>query len=165
MKKIALSAFVVLTFIIYGLHQQSEESEAHVVVPSVNRSSNSPSNSSGNSSPSSNTPTIGSTLNSSNNSDSSGQYKDGTYTGDPVNFFYGTMQVKAVIHGGQIADVQFLKYPDDRSTSVMINQQAIPYLKQEAIQTQSANVNIISGATDSTQAFQQTLSSALAQAR
>jgi uncharacterized protein with FMN-binding domain len=41
----------------------------------------------------------------------------------------------------------------------------MPYLKQEAIAAQSANVNIISGATDSSYAFRQSLASALAQAK
>ncbi len=61
--------------------------------------------------------------------------------------------------------MQFLQYPDTHSTSVYINQQAMPYLQQEAIQAQSANVNIVSGATDTSIAFQQSLASALAQAK
>src|SRR6185437_2894640 len=80
---------------------------------------------------------------------SQGQYKDGEYTGQAADAFYGNIQVKAVIQGGKITDVQFLQYPSDRSTSIQINQQAMPYLKQEAIQVQSAQVDIVSGATDS----------------
>src|SRR5882724_7838667 len=41
-----------------------------------------------------------------------GLYKDGSYTGTAVDAFYGTLQVKTVIQGGKLADVQFLKYPD-----------------------------------------------------
>lgn len=40
----------------------------------------------------------------------------------------------------------------------------MPYLKQEALQAQSANVQGISGASDTSAAFQQSLASALAQA-
>jgi uncharacterized protein with FMN-binding domain len=47
---------------------------------------------------------------------------------------------------------------------VLINQQAIPYLQQEAIQAQSSKVQLISGATFTSQAFTQSLANALSQA-
>ena len=55
-------------------------------------------------------------------------------------------------------------YPDHTDRSVFINQQAGPYLKQEALQAQSANVQLISGATDSSSAFVQSLRAAILQA-
>jgi uncharacterized protein with FMN-binding domain len=85
--------------------------------------------------------------------------------GDAADAFYGLIQVKAVIQNGRLADVQFLQYPNDRQTSIEINTQAMPWLKEEAIAAQSANVDIISGATDSSQAFRQSLGSALAKAK
>ena len=92
-------------------------------------------------------------------------YKDGTYTGATADAFYGTIQVKATIQNGKIADVQFLQYPNDRMRSIAINTVAMPNLKQEAIQAQSANVNVVSGATDSSNAFKQSLADALNQAK
>lgn len=94
-----------------------------------------------------------------------GQYVDGTYTGDSADAYYGLIQVQAVISGGTLVDVKFLSYPNDRRTSIEINGQALPYLRQEALSVQSANVDIVSGATDSSQAFQQSLGSALAKAK
>lgn len=96
---------------------------------------------------------------------SSGQYKDGTYTGISANAYYGNIQIEAVINGGKLADVQFLDYPRDRRTSIRINNQAMPFLKQEAIHAQSANVDTVSGASDSSGAFRQSLASALSQAK
>lgn len=93
-----------------------------------------------------------------------GQYVDGTYTGSAANAYYGNIQVKATISGGKLTDVTFLQYPNDRNTSVYINQQAMPALRAEAIQAQSANVDGVSGASDSSAAFKQSLASALAQA-
>ncbi|MGE5393039.1 MAG: FMN-binding protein [Candidatus Saccharibacteria bacterium] len=93
-----------------------------------------------------------------------GKYKDGQYVGSSVDAYYGNVQVRVTVQNGKIADVQFLDYPQDRRTSQMINSQAMPYLKEEAIQAQSANVDIVSGATDTSEAFQQSLSSALSQA-
>ncbi len=95
----------------------------------------------------------------------SSQYKDGTYTGSVEDAFYGSIQVQATISGGKITNIQFLQAPNDNGTSIYINSQADPMLAQEAIQAQNANVNIISGASDSSQAFMQSLQSALDQAK
>jgi uncharacterized protein with FMN-binding domain len=91
-----------------------------------------------------------------------GQYKDGSYTGNSADAYYGYVQVQAIIKGGKIADVKVLQSPNDRSTSIRINSQAMPYLVQEAIQVQNAKVNVVSGATDSSYAFQESLGTALA---
>ena len=91
--------------------------------------------------------------------------KEITNTGDTYDAFYGYVQVKAVVSGGKIADVQILQYPNDRGTSIRINSIAMPRLKSEAIQSQSADVNIVSGATASSGAFRASLASALAQAQ
>ena len=92
-------------------------------------------------------------------------YKDGTYTGPSVNAFYGQVQVQVVITRGKIKTVNFLNYPNDRRTSVRINSFAVPYLQSEAIQAQSANVDVISGATLTSEAFMISLQSALDGAR
>lgn len=94
-----------------------------------------------------------------------GMYVDGSYTGSPADAYYGTVQVEVVVRNGQLADVQFLQYPNDRSNSVYINSQAMPLLTQEAIQVQSAQVDGVSGATFTSQAFVQSLASALTQAK
>ncbi len=94
-----------------------------------------------------------------------GQYNDGQYTGPAADAYYGNIQVRVTISGGKITDVIFLQHPSDRSTSIRINSYAMPLLTQEAIQAQSANVDIVSGATDSSMAFQQSLAGSLAQAK
>jgi uncharacterized protein with FMN-binding domain len=95
---------------------------------------------------------------------SSHMYKDGTYNGSVADAYYGNVQVSIIISGGKLTDIKILQSPDTHQTSVIINQQATPYLKQEAIQSQSSNVQIISGATFTSQAFQQSLQVALSQA-
>ncbi len=94
-----------------------------------------------------------------------GQYKDGQYTGPQVDAYWGQVQVKAIVQHGQITDVQFLQYPSDRRTSQRINSIVMPYLQTEAIQAQNANVDLISGATLTSEAFSQSLQAALANAR
>jgi uncharacterized protein with FMN-binding domain len=90
-----------------------------------------------------------------------GPYKDGQYDGPTVDVLYGLVQVRAVIQNGQIANVQFLDYPHDRRTSQRINSIAMPYLTTEALQVQSAHVNIISGATLTSEGFAMSLNQAL----
>jgi uncharacterized protein with FMN-binding domain len=95
----------------------------------------------------------------------SGLYKDGSYNGPEIDAFYGLVQVQVTVQNGKMANVRFLEYPSDRRTSVRINTIAVPYLQQEAIQAQNANVDIITGATLTSEAFMQSLQSALSQAK
>jgi len=90
-----------------------------------------------------------------------GRYKDGTYNGPMVNVYYGLVSVQATVQNGQIVDVQFLRFPNDRRTSVRINNIAMPYLQQEAIKAQTSEVNLISGATLTSEGFVVSLREAL----
>jgi uncharacterized protein with FMN-binding domain len=93
-----------------------------------------------------------------------GQYKNGTYTGSVASTNYGDVQVAAVISGGKLVDVTFLSYPSNRGHSAQISTYAMPILKSEAITSQSANVDIVSGATQISGGFQSSLADALAAA-
>ena len=90
---------------------------------------------------------------------------DGTFRGPVVDAYYGLMQIEAVVQNGRLATIHVLRWPNDRRTSVFINRQALPMLRDEVISAQSANVNIISGATLSSEAFIQSLGAALDKAR
>ena len=88
------------------------------------------------------------------------------HTPAPVtDAYFGSVQVAAVIQNGALANVQVLQYPSDQGTSKRISGTAMPKLIQEAIQTQSANIDIVSGATQTSQAFSQSLAAALAIAK
>ncbi len=89
---------------------------------------------------------------------------DGQYAGNRVYAFYGYVRVEAVIQNGQIRNVRVLEHPNDNGTSRYINSVAMPYLVQEAVQAQNANVSLISGATLSSEAFVKSLYSALQRA-
>ncbi len=154
--KFFLSAFVVIAFIAYAIHQRLTNSS-----PIADTSS--PSTTAGLAGSQQQTSTSG--LNTVSQSGSSTTYKNGTYTGPQVDAYYGTVQVEAIVQNGKIADVQFLQYPQDRRTSQRINSYAVPYLQQEAVQAQSANVDMISGATLTSQAFIMSLQSALSSAK
>ena len=104
------------------------------------------------------------TPDSANTTTASGAYRDGSYTGIQADAHWGTVEVLAVISNGQIGDVQFTNYPNHRNRSLEINRRAMPILMREAIQSQQADVDIVSGATDTSEAFIQSLDSALRQA-
>lgn len=102
---------------------------------------------------------------STTSTNSTTSYKDGTYTGTSEDAFYGNVQLSATISGGRITGINFLSYPNDSPNSQDINSQAMPLLKQEALKAQSAHVDVISGATMTSQAFAKSLQAALNQAR
>jgi uncharacterized protein with FMN-binding domain len=87
------------------------------------------------------------------------------YTGTAANAVYDNIQVQVAISDGKITNVTFLQYPNEQGHSVEINQQADPQLVQETVQAQSATVDVVSGATDTSDAFIQSLTSALDQAK
>jgi uncharacterized protein with FMN-binding domain len=88
----------------------------------------------------------------------------GTFTGADFPNRFGDVQVRVVISNGHITDVQAVQLPTDRAESAYISQQAGPWLRSEALQAQSANIDIISGATYTSQSYAQSLESALQQA-
>ena len=89
------------------------------------------------------------------------KFADGTYTGASASAYYGNIQVQVVIQGGAIAGFKLLDYPSHTGTSVAINRQALPILAQEVIAAQSAQVDFVSGATLSSDAFLKSVASAL----
>jgi uncharacterized protein with FMN-binding domain len=90
-----------------------------------------------------------------------GGYKDGSYNGQSFSSIYGPIQVAVVISGGKLTAVNILQEPTGLGHSQEVAARAIPTLQQEAIASQSANVDIVSGATQDSEAFQQSLQSAL----
>ena len=159
MKKFVVAVIIIGAFVLYSVVYHASGSAA--VLPGDSASSSS---SAGSSSVSA-TSTAGATNSTAASGSSGASYKDGSYTGSVADALWGNIQVEATIKNGKITNVQFLQYPNERDRSIMINQYADPQLSSEAIQAQSANVDIISGATDTSEAFIQSLSDALSQAK
>jgi uncharacterized protein with FMN-binding domain len=88
----------------------------------------------------------------------------GAFTGSDVPNRFGDVVVRVVIANGHMTDVQAVRLPSDRALSAYISQQAGPLLREEALQAQSANIDIISGATYTSVSYAQSLESALRQA-
>ncbi len=91
-------------------------------------------------------------------------YVDGVYTGLLADAYYERFQVETVIKGGVITKVYLLPYKQNNNTSRYINNYAVPILRSEALTAQSAKVDTISGATETSKAFRTSLTSALQKA-
>jgi uncharacterized protein with FMN-binding domain len=88
----------------------------------------------------------------------------GTFTGALVDTRYGAVQVRITVSGQKIVEVQAVALPHDRARSAAISQYSSPILRTEAIQAQSARIDVVSGATYTSVAYGRSLASALQQA-
>jgi uncharacterized protein with FMN-binding domain len=88
----------------------------------------------------------------------------GSFTGTDYPNRFGDVVVRLVITNGHITDVQALQLPSDRARSAYISQVAGPMLRSEVLQAQSATIDIISGATYTSESYAQSVESALQQA-
>jgi uncharacterized protein with FMN-binding domain len=157
MKKAVVSLIIIGAFVIYSIIHANPGLVAIVA--------NTPGDSPSSSSSATTNSSVDTTLTSNATQTPGTVYRDGSYTGSVDDAQWGFVQVKAIITNGKITDVKFLQYPNDRSRSIYINSIADPQLTSEAIQAQSANVDIVTGATDSSLAFMQSLTDALSQAQ
>lgn len=97
----------------------------------------------------------------SSSSPSGSGYKDGSYDGQDFPNQFGDVQVRVIISGGRITDVQELQMPSDRQRSALISQQAGPLLHDEVLQAQSAQIDTVGGATFTSEGYAQSVQSAL----
>lgn len=86
-----------------------------------------------------------------------------TVTGPAVESRFGLFQVQVVVEGGVLVDVVTVQEPGDRK-SQRINDQALPYYEEQAIETQSADLDVLTGATVTWQAYTASLEAALEEA-
>jgi uncharacterized protein with FMN-binding domain len=89
---------------------------------------------------------------------------DGRFVGRREYAFYGYVKVQATVQSGRLTNISVLEYPNDNGRSHYINNVALPYLVQEAVDAQSSSVDLISGATFTSEAFVKSLGAALRQA-
>lgn len=96
--------------------------------------------------------------------DTTGKYKDGTYTGSATSTRWGDVQVQITVASGKITKINVLSSPDSEQKSIEINEQALPTYKKEALNAQSSKIQQISGATETYKGFTGSLQNALNQA-
>ena len=85
----------------------------------------------------------------------------GTYAGSVVQTRFGSVQVQITVQAGKITDVTALQLTDAERKSVQISNRAAPLLRTEVLAAQSADVQTISGATVTSDAYLNSLQAAL----
>lgn len=97
----------------------------------------------------------------SRQSSQSGKYKDGAYTGKATATQWGDVQVQATIKSGKLTAIKVLEYPNSNGHDKQINAQALPVYKSEALKSQSAKIQLVSGASETYKGFTGSLQNAL----
>ena len=88
----------------------------------------------------------------------------GTFDGNTASTRWGPVQVRIVVKDGKIVDASALQAPSGDSRSRSISQQAVPYLVQETLAAQSAQISGVGGASYTSNGWYQSLQSALKKA-
>ncbi len=83
--------------------------------------------------------------------------------GAAEQFGFGVLSVKVTVSGGRIVDVQVAQYQAAEQYSASLAQQVVPMLRGEVLSAQSAQINAVSGATYTSQAYAASVQSALDQ--
>jgi uncharacterized protein with FMN-binding domain len=87
-----------------------------------------------------------------------------TATGAVAQTQWGPVQVQLAVTGGSISRVKVLQFPTGNPRDVQLADYALPILIKETTQSQSANIDMVSGATYTSTGYIQSLQSALDQA-
>lgn len=112
--------------------------------------------------PSTGTSTGTSTVPSASPSASSGS---ATVTGDVAQTQWGPVQVQLTVQAGKITAVDVLQYPNGNHRDVEINDYALPILIDETVKAQNAQIDMVSGATVTSDGYVRSLQSALDQVK
>jgi uncharacterized protein with FMN-binding domain len=84
-----------------------------------------------------------------------------TASGDAVPTQYGNAQVRVTVKAGKIVKIEALQLQGNDPRSVQISSSAEPVLQQEALSSQTADIDAVSGATFTSASYAQSLQSAL----
>jgi uncharacterized protein with FMN-binding domain len=87
-----------------------------------------------------------------------------TVTGDEASTRWGPVQVQLSVSGGTITDVSVVEYPNGNGRDQEINARALPILVQETLDAQGDDIDMVSGATVTSEGYLESLQSALDQA-
>jgi uncharacterized protein with FMN-binding domain len=153
-----LATTVTIVVLLFGYHTSTDKTST-AATPSTagSTATSSPSGSS------SSSPNTGSTGSGSGGSGSGGSGTT-TYNGTVTQTRWGPVQVAITVEDGKVTKVTVLQQPDGNQRDQEINDYALPILEQEAVEAQSADIDMVSGATVTSDGYLQSLQGALDQA-
>lgn len=138
-----LASTITIVVLLFGYHTSTNKTSSAATVPS----------------------TSGPTTTSSPSASSSSRSSDSkTYTGSVAQTRWGPVQVKITVQSGKITKVTVLQQPNGNPNDAEINSYALPILINETTQAQSADIDMVSGATVTSQGYLQSLQAALDEA-
>ena len=74
---------------------------------------------------------------------------------------FGNVQVQITVENGRITASEVIQVPWSDRKDQQINSRAVPILNSEAVAAQSSDIDMVSGATYTSQAYAQSLQAAL----
>ncbi len=148
-----LASTATIVVLLFGYHTSTDKTTSAV-------GTGSPPSSSSSSSPSSGDTTSGSATPNT----TSGTTTTKTYTGDVAQTRWGPVQVQITVRNDKITKVTVLQQPNGNPRDIEINDQALPILIDDTISAQSANIDMVSGATVTSDGYLRSLQAALDQA-
>jgi uncharacterized protein with FMN-binding domain len=87
-----------------------------------------------------------------------------TVTGPVVQTRWGPVQVEVTVKGGRLSDISVPQQPNGNPRDQQINAYALPILVQNTLDAQSADIDMVSGATVTSDGYRQSLQGALDEA-
>ena len=146
-----LASTVTVVVLLFGYHTSTNQTAATAATsPAAAPSSTEPS-----------TPAPSSSASSSSSSKSSSSSGSKTYTGSVAQTRWGPVQVEITVASGKITDVSVLQQPNGNGKDAEINDYALPILVKDTIDQQSAQIDMVSGATVTSDGYVSSLQSAL----
>ena len=144
-----------------GVTAGADASSLHAAPAAQQPSTSSSAAGSSGSSSSSSSGSSGSSSSSSSSGSSGTSSASSTVTGDPADTRWGPVQVAVSVADGKVTDVQIVEYPNDNPRDQEINAYALPILVEETLSAQSADIDMVSGATVTSEGYLRSLQSAL----
>jgi major membrane immunogen (membrane-anchored lipoprotein) len=174
MRRIVLWFMSTLTVVtlLFGYHTSTSGATASQTVAAAPATPGS-TGSSGSASPTTGTTGSGTTGSGTTGSGTTGSGTTGsgttgsgtrTVTGSVAQTRWGPVQVAITVANGKITAVDVPQYPAGNGKDQQINAYALPVLKQETLSAQSAGIDMVSGATVTSDGYVRSLQSALDQA-
>jgi uncharacterized protein with FMN-binding domain len=163
MKRIVLwfASTVTIVVLLFGYHTSTNDTAASTAPSSASK----PASTTPSAGPSTSSPSAGpSTSSPSASPSSSGSTTTKTYTGSVAATRWGPVQVQIAVSSGKITDVTVLQQPNGNGKDAEINDYALPILVQDTLQAQSADIDMVSGATVTSDGYLQSLQAALDEA-
>ena len=138
-----LASTITIVVLLFGYHTSTNKSTSAATVPSASAPTTTSS------------PQGGSSGNSSNIK---------TYTGSVAQTRWGPVQVKITVQDGKVTKVTVLQQPNGNRRDQEINDQALPILIDETVSAQNAKIDMVSGATVTSEGYLQSLQAAIDEA-